>query len=65
MDKFTELIRKYVLDVAFLILTGSGAVACWLYGLPTWLLVICIILFILGVISLLGDLGLFGRPDFD
>lgn len=65
MDKLTDLIRKYILDVAFLLLTAAGAVACWFYGLPTWLLVICVILFIIGLVSLLGDLGVFGRPDFD
>lgn len=65
MDNFTEIVRKYVLDVAFLVLTGSGAVASWLYALPTWILVICVLLFILGLVSLLGDLGLFGRPNLD
>lgn len=58
-DPFLAL-RKYWLDAVFIGLPGAGAVACWIYALPVWMLVICLAGFVLALISLLGDLGLFG-----
>ena len=62
-DLFLKL-RKFWLDTVFIGVPAAGALACWIYALPLWMLVICVVALVLALISLLGDLGLFGgRSD--
>ncbi|MDH3647299.1 MAG: hypothetical protein OER80_11035 [Gammaproteobacteria bacterium] len=58
-------LRKHLGDVIFIGAATAGAVACWAYSLPAWMLVVCLLALFFAVISLLGDLGLFGGggPD--
>ena len=59
----TDVVRRYGLSVLAIVGLSAGAVACWVFGLPTWLLVICLIFLVFAVIALLGDLGLFGGSE--
>ncbi len=54
---------KYWLDLLFIGLPLAGAIAAWVYGAPTWLIVIAVILMIVALISFLGDLGVFTGRD--
>ena len=65
MTDFTDIVRRHALNVLFILGVSAGAVACWVFQLPTWLLVICLIALAFAIISLLGDLGLFGGHDTD
>ncbi|MBT8131494.1 MAG: hypothetical protein KJO35_04435 [Gammaproteobacteria bacterium] len=53
-------LKKFLPDMLFIGLSLTGALACWFYSQPVWMLVICLILLVLAIISLLGDLGFFG-----
>ena len=46
-------------------LPAAGALACWIYGLPVWMLVLCLLALVFAIISLLGELGVFGRDPKD
>ena len=65
MSDLNLIARRYGLIVAVIVGLAAGALAVWSFGLPTWLLVICLILLVFAIISLLGDLGLFGGRDTD
>ena len=65
MSDLTLIVQRYGLTAAVILGLCAGAVAIRYFGLPTWLLVICLILLVFAVISLLGDLGLFGGRDTD
>lgn len=58
-----RLLGRYWLDGVFIAAPGAGAVACWAYSLPTWMLVFCLVGLAFGFVSLLGDLGVFHRLD--
>ena len=63
MTDITDVVRRYGLSVLAIAGLSAAAVACWVYQLPTWLLVICLIFLIFAIIALLGDLGLFGGSE--
>ncbi len=65
MTDFNEIVRRYGLTLLTITGLAVAAAACWVYNMPTWLLVICLIFLVFAVISLLGDLGLFGGGDTD
>lgn len=65
MTDFTALVRRFGLNLLTIGALAGAAIACWVFGLPTWLMVICLILLVFAVISLLGDLGVFGGVDAD
>lgn len=65
MEGLLLALKKRVLDILFIGLPAAAAVACWLYALPAWMLFICLVAVFFGVISLLGDLGVFGGRDDD
>ena len=65
MSDLNLIVTRYGLSVLAILGLGAGALAIWVFGLPTWLLVICLILLVFAIIALLGDLGLFGGRDTD
>jgi len=58
-------LRKYWLDAVFIGLPAAGAIACWVYRLPAWMLAICLLAVFVALVSLLGDLGVFGGDSQD
>ena len=65
MSNLTDIARRYGLTLLTIIALGAGALACLIFNMPTWLFVICLILLVFAVISLIGDLGLFGGGDHE
>ena len=60
MEELLRSLKKYWLDALFIGLPAAGAIACWAYGLPAWMLTICLLIMFIALVSLLGDLGVFG-----
>lgn len=58
-------LQKYLPDILSIGIPALGALAIWFYGLPLWMLVVCLVGLFFAVLSLLGDLGLFGGADED
>lgn len=64
MNDWLLKLRKFWPDSIFIGLPAAGAIACWKYGLPAWMLVVCLTVLVIAVVSFLGDLGVFGgEPD--
>ena len=65
MTELNDVVRQHWLNALFILLTAGGAVASWYYHLPTWCIVLCLVLLAVAVVALLGDLGLFGSSEPD
>lgn len=45
----------YLLWFLFELITGGAALAAYLYDKPTWMIVVPLVFFIIGLIPILGD----------
>lgn len=65
MTDLNDLSRRYGLSLIAIAALIAAAVACWIFALPLWLLVLTLVILFFAIIGLLGDLGLFGGRDTD
>lgn len=59
----TRFLRRHAIDVVLMAIPAAGALACWWFRLPTWMLIGCLLLLLVALVSFLGDLGVFGGSD--
>ncbi len=60
MSGVMGFLKRFWMDGVFIGVPLMGAFACWHYELPIWMMVVCLLAVGFALVSLLGDLGLFG-----